>query len=116
MSAPLLRLASTTSSPEAAPADDPVAHGERLPVGPDTPSKNSEIDRARPPGDAFGEAVVFRRINLAQAAAEHRHGPALGGERPLVRGGVDAAGEATEHRQPRARRVAEDSFRAVSTP
>ncbi len=63
-------------------------------------------------GDLAGEARLARRIVDPQPAAEDRHRRAVyPGQRPAVRRGIDAAGEARHHRHPGLGEGARERFR-----
>src|SRR5690606_16093331 len=50
-------------------------------------------------GDAFVEGGVAAGVGDVDAGAEHGDGAAAGGERAFVGGGVDAGGQAADHRE-----------------
>src|SRR5690606_11709423 len=48
----------------------------------------------------FGEFSILRRIDVRQAASEHRDRPSTAIQRPLLRCGIDAACHAADDRDP----------------
>ncbi len=96
---------------ERAAGDDAVAHGEGLAVGLRAHGELGD-DGARG-GNFFGEGLVFRRVELEEAAAEDGDGAALRGEGGLVGGGVDAPGEAADNRNAGVGELVGEFFRGV---
>src|SRR5690606_4382023 len=94
------------------PRDDAVSQREGLLVG---HVEDGELGEDGPAlRDAVGEGLVLRWIEMPDAGAEHGEGAAPGGEGGLVRGGVDAPGEAAHDGEAGLGELEAEAFRLIA--
>ena len=96
---PLRGVASTTTTPERDPRDDPVPLGEE-PGQRNLPHRHLAHERAGH-GQGASELLVFRRIDRRQPVGQHGDRSAPRGDRTSVGRGVDAPGQARDDREAR---------------
>ncbi len=96
MRAPPLRVASTTTTASAKPAMMRLRTGNASRRGADAVAELA--DEQSRVAHAVEQCAMATRVHDVEAGAEHTDHRSAGLERALVRGGVDADGEPTHHR------------------
>ena len=81
---------------QAQAGDDSIALRKR--AGKRRRARRVFADHCAVQNDFVGQRLVFRRIDVQHAAAEHGDRAAAGLQRPAMSGGVDAAGQAADDR------------------
>ena len=98
ISAPLRSAASTTTTPSDMPLINRLRCGNMPESG--WPSGGDSLTNAPWAATSSASRDVFRRIDVRHARGQHADRPATGGQRPAMRGGVDAACQSADDSQP----------------